>query len=60
MSQGGLQGLSQERGVERQGRGQAQPLGLSDLGRRKNRVRAPAADLSPPSQPWALLRKGRN
>lgn len=52
MSQGGLQGLPQESGVERQGRGQAQPLGLSDLGRSKN-VRIPAAEPSPPICPWA-------
>lgn len=49
-SQGGLQGLPQEGGVERQGSGQAQSLGLSDLGRRKN-VRTPAPDPSSPSDP---------
>lgn len=45
-SQRGLQGLPQESGVEPQGRGQAQPLGLSDLGRRKNQVKT-ASPLPP-------------
>lgn len=56
MSQSSLQGLPQESGVEFHSCSQAQPLGLSDLERRMNRIRTPAADPSSPlSCPWALL-----
>lgn len=56
MSQGSLQGLPQESGVEFHSCSQAQPLGLSDLERRKNHVRTSAADPSSPlSRSWALL-----
>ena len=48
MSQGSLQGLSQESGVELHSCGQAQLLGLGDLERRKNHVRTPATDPSSP------------
>lgn len=47
MSQGSLQGLLQESGIELQSCSQAQPLGLTDLERRKNHVWTLAADLSP-------------
>lgn len=56
MSEGSLQGLPQESGVELEGCSQAQPLGFSDLGRRKNHVRPPAANPSPlPSAPGLCL-----
>lgn len=58
MFQGGLQRLPQESGVECQGGGHAQPLGLSDLGRRKNCVRTAAAHPSPhPSAPGLCSRR---
>lgn len=61
MFQGGLQRLPQESGVECQGGGHAQPLGLSDLGRRQNHVRTAAAHPSPhPSAPGSVHEGERN